>query len=417
MLLKEGKKVFMSIAFLIFVVVMLVDFQTQYSSALQEPISEPQPDREEFEEYGYVYEQDRDLMMQAAVETLIQEFSSNSYSSYPFGFYKEVRLNEKKKAEMGEIVKKLTGYASAEIVQTTFKIPYYTLDEESGEMVKVVPDNGVDLPLASEHASYHEFSKLMEKAEELIGGGSAYSQENLKRAGSRPFNYEEAKAAYEEMQSSGYSLGYARLLCDYMCIFAGLFSAFVTIAVWLRDRSAKMRDIIWIRRVSSLRLTLSRYGAVVLLCSAVVYIIAGISLLGLMKLYPGEVSRGFEFFKYITIWVVPTIMASAAIGAFFTELTDTPIGILFMAGYWYLSLNMTSLYMSGLQWFTFMPRHNSEFQVEEFAANYSLLLSNRAMFTGGSIVLILVTAFILEMKRRGRWLRFDKVSLRRKEES
>jgi len=417
MLLKEGKKVLMSIPFLIFVIVMVIDYQTQYSSALCQKIEEPQPGQEEYPIYGFTDSGDTEMIMQGAIETLIGEYSANAYSSYPFGFYKEVRLNDNEKAEMGDILAALTGYTAEEIVNTAFKIPYMTQDEETGALVSVIPDTGEEIPVVSEHVSYQEFQQLMGQASDLVGGGSSYSVDNLAAMGSRPLNYEEADEVYQQLRASGYSGGYARLLCDYLCIFSGLLPVFIAIAIWLRDRSAKMRDIVWTRKISSIRLTFARYGMIVLLCSAVVLIIAGIAALGLMKLYPGEVSGVFEFFRLTAIWVIPSIMASAAIGAFFTELTDTPAGILFMLGYWYFSIGTTSLTMGGLKWLTFMPRHNTEFMVEEFAANYSKFLVNRVLFVVASIALVFITAFILERKRRGRWFSLDKISIRRKKKS
>jgi len=417
MLLKEGKKILISIPFLIYVIVMAVAYQSQYSSANHEELAQPQPEQEQYLEYGSIDTGDTEMIMQGAVAKLIAEYSNNSYSSYPFGFYKEVRLNDNERDEMGEILTAMTGYTPEQIIETAFKIPYVTVDEESGNTVMVVPDTGEDIPIVSDRISYQEFQKLMDQAAELIGGGSSYSSEQLEALGRRPLNYEEAEAVYQQLKAGGYSEGYARLLCDYMCIFAGLFPAFISVAVWLRDRSAKMRDIIWTRKTSSIRLTFARYGAIILLCSVVVLVIAGIAALGLARLYPGDVSGISEFFILMIIWVIPSIMTSAAVGAFFTELTDTPLGILFMLGYWFMNLSITSLTMGGLNWFTFIPRHNTQFLADQFNEKYLLFLTNRFIFTAVSILLMLITALVLERKRRGRWLRLEKIGIHHRKES
>lgn len=414
MLLKESKRVLLGIPFLIFVVVMVIDVFTQYGNTLSERIEEPLPGLENYSDYGFTSSGNEEQIMQKSITSLITEFKENTYTSYPIGFYKEVKLNDKKRSEVGEILEKLTGYTPDDIVKTIFSIPYTTINE-SGEMVEVVPQEGADIPVVSEQVSYKEFEQLMERVDRLIGGGSSYDSRGLEMSGRRPRTYDEAMEVYQQLKSEGFAPACARLLCDYLTLFASLFPAFIAVAVWMQDRGAKTRDVLWTKPVSAIRLTLTRYAAIVIACTAVILLLTAFAAFNVSGNYGGEASNVNMFFKYALIWVVPSIMISTAIGAFFTELTDTPIGILVMGVYWFASINTTSL--TGKELLTLAPRHNDMFELAGFEASYQTLLSNRALFAALSIIIILVTAFVLERKRRGRWLRIDKITIRRKKKS
>jgi len=416
MFFKECKRTIFSITFILFAAVMLLDYYTQYNSAFSKTIPEPKAGQEEYLLYGTISDDDTDAVMQAAVQNLIVEYQQGTYTSYPFGYYKEVRLNDNKKAEMATILNTLTGYDADELLHTTFTITHYGIDEDGNE-VEVLPENGVELPVVSEQVTYDEFLLLMQQADDLIGGGSSYSESSIEGLSERPVNYEEALEVYQTFLEEGITPGLARLLCDCLGIFASLFPAFIAVAVWYRDKTAKMRDILWVKRSSSMKTVFTRYGAIVGLCTLVIMLIALVTAILITRLYAGESVKTAAFFKYTIIWVVPSIMASTAIGAFFTEATDTPIGILAMLVYWYLDINSGNLMITSLKTFTTLtPRHNSEFMAVEFETMYQNFLTNRAFFAAASLVLVLLTAMIFERKRRGRWLRFDKISLRRKKE-
>lgn len=416
MFLKECRRTILSITFILFAAIMLLDYYTQYSSVLSKAILKPKAGQEEYFEYGAIYDDDTNIVMQTAVQNLIVEYQQGTYTSYPFGYYKEVRLNDSKKTEMANVLSTLTGYDADELLHTTFNITEYGIDEDGNE-IEVLPENGVELPVVSEQVTYDQFLRLMQQADDLIGGGSSYSESSIEELSKRPVNYEEALDVYQTFLEEGIAPGLARLLCDYLCIFSSLFPTFIAVAVWYRDKTANMRDILWVKRSSSMKTVFARYGAIVGLCTLVIMLIALVTAILVTRLYAGESVKAAAFFKYTIIWVVPSIMASTAIGAFFTEATDTPIGILAMLVYWYLDINSSNLIITSLKTFTtLMPRHNSIFMAAEFQAMYQIFLTNRVFFAAASLVLMLMTAIIFERKRRGRWLRFDKISLRRKKE-
>lgn len=409
LLLKESKKTLVSIAFLVFIGVMCIDLITQYGNALSEPLTAPVPGQESYMDYGHTNDDDPEVIMQAALTHLIQEYQENSYASYPFGFYKEVRLNVKKRTRMDAILEQLTGLSAEALLESRFAIPYYTYDNDTGALITATPENSIPIPTLSDHVTYAQFEALMAEACDLVGGGSNYEPSALARLTSRPVNYEEALDIYERLSETGFSSGYAQLMCDYLCIFAALFPSFIAVAEWLRDKSARMRDLIYTRQSSSMRITFTRYMAIVALCMLVVWLLAGACMVLMILNYGSALRNPLNFLGYAAIWILPSIMISAALGVFFTELTDTPIGLLVMVAFWFLDLNSgDSLQIHDTQWFTLMPRHNTLFGADEFQAMWNVFLQNRILIAAAALLLVCIAAGILEQKRRGRWMKREK---------
>ncbi len=415
MFFKEGKKILFSIPFLIFVVIMVVTFVSQYGNALTNVKEPPKQGMEEYTSYGMIETGDPEMIMQEAMGKLIQEYQANVYVHYPLSFYKEARLGDEDKAKMDKILEKLTGYTSEKLRGTVFKSLYYTVDEEGNFVQASSP--GENLPLVSEQVSFEEFKQLMKEVEGLIGKGTNYDEESLLGYSARPKNYEEAKATYDKLKSDGMASGYARLFCDYLCLFAALMPVFVAVAEWLRDRGANMRALIWTRRSSSVKITFNRYLAIVVLCSAVIFVLAGIAAISLAVNCTEPDLNLWYFAYYPALWIIPSIMVSAAIGAFLTELTDTPIGILAMLVYWFIDINSNGLQIDACVPYALVPRQNTIFAAEKFEAAFPTFLINRIGFIIVSIVLMLLTALLLERKRRGRWIQFGKITLHSNKES
>lgn len=100
-------------------------------------------------------------------------------------------------------------------------------------------------------------------------------------------------------------------------------------------------------------------------------------------------------------------MISIAVGTCLTELTSTPIAVAIQGLWWFIDLNMGMISVSkSYSLFRLAPRHNaganSYFRTQDFIDNFSNLLANRLLFAGLSILLVVLTAIIFEVKRKGR---------------
>ncbi|MDE5933314.1 MAG: hypothetical protein K2H40_12675, partial [Lachnospiraceae bacterium] len=214
MFLKECKKIMHSLLFWIFAVVMAAGYLTQFAPELELRMEKPAPGQEF---YGTMVVESPDILMPAAVQSLVGEYLQGYYAAWPIGFYKEVHLKEAERVRMASIIEELSGLTREELDSFT--------EYESGGYVERMDENGnlissyqtAVLPeyILSENVSYERFKELMQEADELLGGGSKYSEKDLLRNFSEiPMSYEDALTEYQENITKD-ALGevYARLYC------------------------------------------------------------------------------------------------------------------------------------------------------------------------------------------------------------
>ncbi len=91
--LKECRKILFSLTFILYFAAMLAMYFTQFHSDCDKTIYEPQPGQTD---YGMIEKEVPEILMPAAAESLVREYLSDSFSAYPIGFYKEVKLNKRK---------------------------------------------------------------------------------------------------------------------------------------------------------------------------------------------------------------------------------------------------------------------------------------------------------------------------------
>lgn len=374
--IKECRETAKSITYIIFTAVMIIFFFIQISPELKK-IDRPKTN---LKSYGIKYVEKPEIIIPSAVKSLYREFKENSYSAYPVGFYKKVILNDRKKKEMAAIISELTGLPEDKI--------------SSSEQIE---------ELTIKNISYDHFLILMKKADKLIGGGSRYSDNYLKRFGEAAKTYEDAVLEYNDIiQKDGITGAYARVFCDYFGIILGIFPVFITAASGIKDRRAGIRDLIYVRQTSSFKIVITRYFAMVMMMFLPVLIMAFYASVRINAIYPGITTDKLAFIKYSFVWLLPTLMVSAAIGTFITELTDTPIAIAVQGLWWFIGLFAGLKQLDGGYGINMMPRHNIIGNTKVYLDNFNILLINRISYTMFSVLLILFSVWIYELKRRGK---------------
>ena len=92
---KECKKVIFSLSFVIYCIVVLAFYFSQFQSDSRTPLEKPVPGRDN---YGMIEKEIPEILMPAAIDSLVGEYLSDSFTAYPYGFYKSVRLKERNKS-------------------------------------------------------------------------------------------------------------------------------------------------------------------------------------------------------------------------------------------------------------------------------------------------------------------------------
>lgn len=378
---KEIKKTAISITFFVFIIALLaMPFsQDVLNFSNHDVITAPK----QGEDYGIQQKEVPELIMPAAFNSLYNEFTANEYIAYPIGFYKNVKLNETDKEKMAEIISTLSGVPVNDLLTSA---------------------NSIEVTL-SDDISYEEFKECMKQADDLIGGGSNYTENNLLNYSYVAITYEEAVTNYNLIVNEDKFTGaYARLFCDYVGIILSILPVFIAVAICLKDKRAKMNDLIYVRKTSSFKLILSRYFAIVISVMFPTVILAYISNNTVWGQYSGIALDYLAPLKYALGWLMPSVMIATAIGMFFTELTGTPIAIAIQALWWFIDLNVGVGRLRGVHTlFELTPRHNSLGNTQIFLDEFHTLVANRLMIAGTALLLVAVTVIIYEQKRRGKF--------------
>lgn len=400
---RECKKVIFSVTFVLYTALVLAFYFTQYANDVA-PLSKPQPG---LEDYGTTVKETPEILIPNAVEVLVSEYLSGSFTAYPIGFYKNVKLSERKKSELCEIIYELSGITKEQL--DSFE------DYDKGGGYTAVPDGSGGLSLIQnepvlpevnipESLTYEHFRALMRQADKIIGGGSKYSDDYILGNFSRvPKTYEDALAEYEKVfTEEKITPAYARLFCDYAGIILSIMPVFAAAELSSKDKRCRIEQLIFSRKISSLRLILTRYAALVSLMLIPVLFTVIHAHIGVMEMYAEYETDSLAFFRYFTAWLLPSLLLSTAFGMLLTEIFSSLIAIFIQGIWWFKSLfdsaggltgNITSLVL--------IPRHNSLFDADLFDATIKQFTFNRIFYAVLALLLAAAAVAVYEIKRRG----------------
>lgn len=397
--IKECKKVLCSLTFLVYFITVLAMYLTQFHSDGREAQERPIPG---YSDYGMITKEIPEILMPAAVDSLVSEYLSGSFTAYPYGFIKYVKLTENKKMQLAKIISEVSGITVQELDSFEgFEQGGYIMDENGSFLYKepVIPEVNIPTDMTYEH-----FRELMKDADQIIGGGSKYSDDSIVENFSRvPQTYEDALAEYEHFLNEDKITGaYARLYCDYLGIDLAILPVFVAVALANLDRKSRMEQLAYARKISSARLIFTRFVALVAVMMIPVILTAVIANNMVNNLYPDYAVDRLAIYRTAALWLIPNIMTASAVGMLVTELSSGLLAIFVQGAWWFTSIFASTGGLTGsIGRFTMVMRHNSLMKYDVFYAQWKNIVFNRIFFTVISIIAIALTAFIYEQKRRG----------------
>lgn len=400
---KECKKVIFSVTFLLYAVVVPVFYFTQYCSD-NEPLSKPLPG---LEDYGTEEKEVPEVLMPNAIEGLVNEYLSGSFTAYPFGFYKNVKLNEKKSKELCGIIYELSGITKEQLDNFA--------DYDEGGSYNAVPDGNGGYTLSvtepvlpeiviPETLTYEHFRELMRQADKIIGGGSKYSDDFIVGNFSQvPRTYEDALAEYEKIfTEEKITPAYARLFCDYAGIIISVMPVFAAAELSSKDKKSRMEQLIYSRNISSLRLVLTRYAALVSVMLIPILFTVIHAHIGVAKMYGEYEIDSLAFFKYSAVWLLPNLLLSSALGMLLTEIFSSLFAVFVQGAWWFGSVfSSAGRLTGGITDFVLVPRHNSLFGADLFDATIRQFTFNRIFYTVLALLFAAAAVIAYEIKRRG----------------
>ncbi|WP_315167845.1 ABC transporter permease [Metaclostridioides mangenotii] len=386
---KECKEMLKSITYYIFVACIIIFFITQMGTF--QGVTKPIQGKET---YGYKYSQDESIMMKSTIDKLALELSSNSFPTYPIGFYKEVKLNDEEISAVYKIFKDITGIDKKQLINE-IKNSNSTENNVSFEFIKVKND-----------VNFKEFSKNMDELDDILGGGSFYNSNRLSINSRVEKSYEDVLKEYKSLiNDDKISRAYSRLFSDYMGIVLAILPIFLAVTRVLKDKRTNANQVIFSKKCSSTVIIVSRYLAII---SMIILPLILISIIPTLQSIYSADSNGitadyFAFIRVIFGWLMPTVLFTVSMGFFLTELTNGPIAILVQGIWWFVSLFLGGFNLVGNVGMNLIPRFNSFGDYDIYNKVFNELVINRVLYSIVGIALVVTTIFVYDIKRKGKF--------------
>lgn len=389
---KECRRILTSLTFIIYCFVVGLFFVSQF---IDENKGDPYIPDEKISE-------DHDIIMDSAVDCLANEYLANNYICYPIGFYKSVRLKEDDSQKVEECLLEITGLTHDELMDIRDSGEHYYV--EHGIQETMYYEIG-ELPV-SDTITYERFCELMGQVDDILGGGSKYKVDDLVANYSYvPMTQEDREAIISDLYDKDRVVGgYARLFSDYVGIDLGIMPVFVAAALVSADRRKRVSDLIYTRKISSLKLIFTRYAALVTMMFIPVILCMITADIHLIRYFDFNDLALYKMFTLPTFWLLPQLMIVTAAAMIVTEVFSSGIAILFQFAWWFYSIMADGARLSGsISKFDLVCRHNTVFGREEFMLSRNDFIFNRIFYFIAAIVITAITAYIYELKRGGRF--------------
>lgn len=395
--LKECKQVLKSLTYLIYVVVFVLFITSQMSSeSTVEGLQAPVPGQPY---YGIVVTKDETLIMEGTLANLVRDVYSNSWATYPLGFYKGVTLNDREKEQVEAILERCTG-KSFEVLLEEMIGHFGEYDENSAEEMDAAYESYK--VSVKEGFTYADFEAAMEEICGLVGKGSMYEKSKYENSIRVPMTYELAKEEFDALcEKDRVTRAYMRLFCDYAGIVLAILPIFVGVSRALRDKRAKAQQVMFSKPASGARIIVSRYLAnLVMLC---IPIFVTSFLLQQPFCYKAQTlgvrGDGMAFLTVPGVWLLPEIMIVLALSFLITEFTDT-IAAIFVQVAWAVGSLFGADVLVGDFRMRLVARWNTLGQAVLFSSLEKEFLQNRGYYFLLSVVCVILTVIVYERKRR-----------------
>ena len=389
-----------SILLYVFIIMIFMFYTTQMTA--ENDIYKPVQNASGY--YGQTITDDETILMNHAIDNLVKEYSNNKYVTYPFMFYQEKTLSENESDAVGQILETLLGKDEKQWKKELDE--YYNsyteiIDSESKITTK---QPSFDYPLTVDSdVQYSEFLIMMEQVESYVGNLSNYSLANIQNV-KVPMTYQQAVDNYDEMvNNEGITNAYARLFCDYIGILLGIIPTFFAITRVYKDKRSQVSQIINTKKVSTFTLVSAKYLAMVIVTFVPVLILSILPLIHSIFIsnINGVSIRYFAFVIHCFGWLLPTILFVIALSYFISCLFENMLSVLISVIVWFVSIvsgTGNGLINAG---YNLIPRFNELGSYQKFENMLPQLIENRIIYILASVLIVILTIYVVSKKRVG----------------
>lgn len=370
LLMEEVKRVFKSLIFLGLAIALIIAISGQID---RESYEFKEPDINQ-ETYGNYITDDPNYIFSNLIYDLYRSVETNSFTTYPYGFYREKSL------ESDEL------NAIKDIVSDLVSIPYDDIDLH----------NDISAP------KKEKLENQLDKIDALIGGGSFYAKDMYQvHFGNKGMTYDQALKDFHLMQKSGYDLVFARYFSDYAGIFTLLMSWFIGLYFWNKDRKEGIASTIYVKEVSSFKIVMTRILAMSLALIFIVLAIFTYYEIKLFNIYGMRLLNPIKAYLLVFLWNFPIILFVVSISSFITTMTNSILlGFLgpILSLVYMMSSSSNIFYNIG---YGLLIRYNSIGNEAYFTSKIGVFLIGRFMWIGIGFLITIITGILYERRRRG----------------
>lgn len=276
----------------------------------------------------------------------------------------------------------------------------------AAEKIAVSSPDGSTIELK---VSYEEYLKIVRELDKSLGGNTPYGDKYRKTILHRPMTYEEAMEEFNNIVNKDkITNAYGRLFGDYMGITAGIFPIFISAFVLTRDKRSRMYEIIYSRSVKSHVYVFAKFTSMVIVI-LLGYLIAATHASVKFGIFAAEnnyIIDYFAFYKYVFLWILPTIMFTTAFGMLVSIIFGNGIAAVPVQ----FILWMTSIMplMGNYALSKILIRFNTAGRYGSYILWKQDIMMNRLFYTVLSVVLVYITSMFLSLKRGGGFGLFTK---------
>lgn len=265
-------------------------------------------------------------------------------------------------------------------------------------------ENSEDISI---QVSFQRFMEIMDEISDMIGKNSYFSRSLIdlyygeNDMGNSPITLKQHKEFYNKDQITG---AFARYYCDSIALAVLLLPVFVITAMMAGDRRNKVMEFIYTKPVSGFKLIFIRYFANICMMFLPILFLPLKSFIVLARYAnaSGNAIDIFAFPKYVIGWILPTLLFVVALSLFLSVLARSSVAVLAMGIFWiFFKPSVGKIAGGNYELFDIAIRHNTLKGFGRMMQHFDMLVINRIIITGISLLLVLLSVWIYQVKRRG----------------
>lgn len=341
-------------------------------------------------DFSFIPSGDIDASINRGYTKLIYAYDNNSYPAYE----KNISLSEAKQKQMKKVIDEIRVYDPDKDILYVVEIP---------EREPYIEFTNYEFDL-----TMTEYYALMIKAGNIVGRNSQFLSPEFFYTQDKAAIYEEALEYYNTkvvknlFENDRLTNGLARRYGTAMNYIAVLFPCFI--AMYSIGKDKKVTELLYSKPIKSYRFILIKYISIIV-TSLLPFLLLSVYAVFHAKSFISPVSAtipiNIDYFAYIKItllWLLPTILFVVSVTMLLSYLIGSDIAVIAPILFVLLTFSTPMIGAYGLN--NIVILFNSEFLYDLYKSYESSIYMNRLFYTMLSIILVLLSVVVYNMKRK-----------------